>query len=74
MQSIDFYSDYKFCPECDQYVTYLMSVHTSYCTKCGGEVRLFSKEDWEKFNHSPNSRKGKKKQPKRPSVGFGRAQ
>lgn len=74
MQSIDFYNDYKYCPECDMYVTYLMSIHTSYCTKCGGQVQLFSKKDWDEFNHSPGSKKAKRGPVKHKTVGFGRAQ
>ncbi|HPF15197.1 MAG: hypothetical protein H6830_12730 [Planctomycetes bacterium] len=64
MESIDFYNDTKFCPKCMRYVRYLMSIHTSYCTECGGEVRLFSKEDWEEFNHGVV--------PKRPKSGRSR--
>ena len=61
----DFYSDQKWCPSCDRYVAYLMSVTTSYCVECGGEVRLLSKEDWESFAESmearrPRSRRSKK--------------
>ena len=42
-----------------------MSVTTSYCVECGGEVRLLSKEDWESFAESmearrPRSRRSKK--------------
>jgi hypothetical protein len=47
MNRFDYYSDRKFCPTCDSYVSYLRSIEHSYCVQCGGEVRLFSKEDWE---------------------------
>ena len=36
-----------------------MSLHASYCTTCGGEVCLFSKEDWEEFNHGLKSKRPK---------------
>lgn len=45
----DFYSDRKWCPCCETYVPYLMSLDTSFCARCGGEVRLFSQDDWERF-------------------------
>ncbi len=41
----DFYNTTKYCSTCKGYVNYLMSVDRSYCTQCGGEVRLFSKDD-----------------------------
>ena len=65
METIDFYKDKKFCPKCSQYVSYLMSIHTSYCTTCGGEVKLFSKEDWEDFNHGLNSKRPKAGRPRK---------
>ncbi len=49
MDSIDYYNDKKYCPKCDKYVTYLQSIQACYCTQCGGQVRLFSKADWEEF-------------------------
>ena len=50
METSDYYSDRKFCPQCNAYQAYLMSVAKSYCTECGGEVRLFSKDDWQQFH------------------------
>lgn len=75
MQSIDFYSDHKFCSACDKYVTYLMSIHASYCTQCGSEVRLFSKSDWKAFNHSTTpTKKPKRRQQADKEMDFGKAQ
>lgn len=55
----DFYSDRKWCPSCDGYVSYLMSLDTSFCVDCGGEVRLFSKEDWLAFSETMQARRPK---------------
>jgi len=55
----DFYSDRKWCPCCDTYVSYLMSLDTSFCVECGGEVRLFSKEDWLAFSETMQARRPK---------------
>ena len=59
MDNIDFYSDRKYCPDCDEYVHYLMSVEHSYCVQCGARVRLFSKDDWENFNEGITRNKGR---------------
>ena len=64
MEPTDFYSDRKYCPDCKEYVHYLMSVERSYCIECGSRVRLFSKGDWEEFNESlsrQRSRGGRRK-------------
>lgn len=61
----DFYSDRKWCPSCDRYVAYLMSVTTSYCVECGGEVRLFSEDDWESFSASMEARRPRSKRSKK---------
>ena len=45
----DYYTDLKFCAKCGKYVPYLMGVEHSYCTECGGRVRLFSQSDWVEF-------------------------
>lgn len=60
----DFYSDRKWCPSCEGYVPYLMSVSTSYCVECGGEVRLFSREDWESFAETMQARRPKSRRRK----------
>lgn len=52
-----FYSDRKWCPTCDMYVPYLMSLATSYCVECGNEVRLLSKGDWQAFTDKMEARK-----------------
>lgn len=61
----DFYSDCKYCDACDKYVSYLMSIDTSYCVECGGEVHLFSKEDWQSFNQSLADRRPKGGRPRK---------
>ena len=60
MDKSSYYDDRKFCDKCDTYVPYLMSAEASYCTTCGSQVRLFSKEDWGKFASSlkPTKHKG----------------
>lgn len=55
----DFYSDRKWCPACDGYVPYLMSLDTSFCVECGGEVRLFSEKDWQAFSDNMQARRPK---------------
>ena len=55
----EFESEKKFCPTCDTYVRYLMSVDHSYCIECGGRVRLFSKQDSEQFAENLEKRKWK---------------
>lgn len=52
-----FDSNRKWCPACDRYVAYLMSITTSYCVECGGEVRLLSTVDWESFSESMDARR-----------------
>lgn len=59
MDNFDYYADRKFCPTCNDYVHYLMSVEHSYCVHCGERVRLFSKEDWETFNENLARHKGR---------------
>jgi len=59
MDSLDFYNDKKWCAQCADYVPYLMSIERSFCVACGGEVRLFSKEDWRAFSAGMASRKPK---------------
>lgn len=54
-----FESDRKWCAACDAYVPYLMSISTSYCAECGGEVRLFNKEDWEAFSETMSARRAR---------------
>ena len=65
MKKLDFYSDRKFCPQCEDYVHYLMSVEHSYCVECGAEVRLFSKEDWNAFNESMQAKRPKGGRPRK---------
>ena len=59
MEQTDFYLERKWCPKCNQYVRYLMSVNHSYCVSCGTQVQLFSKEDAQRFNADLEKRKWK---------------
>jgi hypothetical protein len=61
----DFYSDRKYCDHCDAYVSYLMSVDSSFCVECGGRVHLFSKSDWRNFNESLQERRAKGGRPRK---------
>ena len=65
MDPLSYYSDKKWCPRCDEYVTYLMSIEHSYCVSCGDEVRLFSEEDWESFHSSMQSKRPKGGRPRK---------
>ncbi len=49
MGSCDYYDEKKYCEQCKTYVRFMMSVNHSYCVDCGGRVRLFSREDSERF-------------------------
>lgn len=61
----DFYNTKKYCSSCEGYVNYLMSVDRSYCTQCGGEVRLFSKDDWTGFSERMTARRPKGGRPRK---------
>jgi len=67
MDNLDYYQDKKWCPTCEDYVTYLMSVEHSFCVECGGEVRLFSKEDWDSFHEALKSKRPKGGRPRKKS-------
>ncbi|MAD34899.1 MAG: hypothetical protein CMJ88_14235 [Planctomycetes bacterium] len=45
----EFYSEQKWCDQCQSYVRFLMSINHSYCIDCGGRVRLFSGDDKRSF-------------------------
>ena len=65
MERIDFYNEKKWCESCQEYVRFLMSVDHSYCVQCGSLVRLFSKEDMQRFHEfanaqRPSQRKGRR--------------
>jgi hypothetical protein len=64
MQSNDFYGATKFCPCCARNVRYLASIELSYCVECGGEVRLFSADEWAAFNAALEARKSKGGRPR----------
>jgi len=69
MDRADFYSDLKYCDKCDKYVSYLMGVEHSYCTECGGRVRLFSEHDWQAFNESLTRQKPRSGRPRKEQRG-----
>ncbi|HEX6812987.1 MAG TPA: hypothetical protein VF384_15285 [Planctomycetota bacterium] len=48
----EFYNERKWCDNCRQYVSFLMSVNYSYCVLCGGRVRLFSRADADSFQQN----------------------
>ncbi|MFO1009781.1 MAG: hypothetical protein U1F29_06915 [Planctomycetota bacterium] len=61
----DYYSDLKYCPKCEKYVSYLMGMEHSYCVECGARVRLFSEQDWLAFNENITRQKPKGGRPKK---------
>lgn len=65
MDKSSFYDDRKFCPSCNGYQPYLMSMDHSYCVECGGTVRLFSKDDWETFNENLKAKRPKGGRPRK---------
>jgi len=65
MENLDYYSDRKFCPQCNDYVHYLMSIEHSYCVSCGGEVRLFSEDDWASFNEAIQAKRPRGGRPRK---------
>ncbi len=69
MDQLDYYQDKKWCPSCDGYVNYLMSVEHSFCVQCGEEVRLFSEEDWESFHEGMKAKKPKGGRPRKRATG-----
>ena len=68
----DFYTDKKWCPSCEEYGPYLMSIEHSYCTSCGSEVRLFSDTDWGTFQDSMSARRPKGGRPRNKKNSGGR--
>ena len=59
MERRDFYGETKWCENCKSYVPFMMSVNHSYCVNCGGRVRLFNKQDSERFTDEVQKRKWK---------------
>lgn len=57
MDQRDFEHEKKWCTQCQTYVRYLMSVNHSYCVVCGTPVRLFSKDDAQRFSEELERRK-----------------
>lgn len=65
MDNRDYYSDHKYCQNCQKYVSYLMSMEHSYCIECGERVRLFSERDWVEFNDTLTRQKPKGGRPRK---------
>jgi len=65
----DFYNDRKFCPHCEDYVSYLRGMEESYCVQCGNQVRLFSDGDWDQFHASLKERRPKGGRPRKSRQG-----
>ena len=59
MDFSDFYQEKKWCPRCNDYVRYMMSVNQSFCVQCGAPVKLFNKDDLAKFKTDMEKRKWK---------------
>ena len=59
MERPDYYSDKKFCDNCNDYVNYLMGLDTSWCVNCGERVRLYSPDDWNHFRDNLDARKNR---------------
>lgn len=55
------FEDHKYCPSCEAYNRYLLSVTKSFCIECGGEMSLFSQGDRQSFALSLEARRPKKK-------------
>lgn len=65
METADYYNDRKYCQRCRDYVAYLQSMEHSYCAVCGGQVRLFSEDDWAAFTESLKERRPKGGRPRK---------
>jgi len=59
MERPDYYSDKKFCDNCNTYVNYLMGLDTSWCVSCGERVKLYSPDDWDHFREHLDARKSR---------------
>ena len=59
MERPDYYSDKKFCDNCNTYVNYLMGLDTSWCVSCGERVKLYSPDDWDHFREHLEARKSR---------------
>ena len=53
----DFDRETKWCDTCNTQVRFLMSVNASYCTCCGGKVRLFAKAERQAFAEAVQRKK-----------------
>jgi hypothetical protein len=48
----EFYTEQKWCDDCNSYVRFMMSINHSYCVNCGGRVRLFNSNDSATFQET----------------------
>ena len=53
----DFAQEKKWCPKCEDYRRYLMSINHSFCVQCGTQMRLFSKQDQARFTEELQKRR-----------------
>ncbi|TAH39745.1 MAG: hypothetical protein EYC70_02865 [Planctomycetota bacterium] len=58
MSPSNYFAETKYCPRCNEYVRYLMSLQTSYCVRCGSKVHLFSRKDQDLFLRSLDGSRG----------------
>lgn len=57
MAPSNYYQETKYCPRCNDYVRYLMSLSACYCVNCGSRVHLFSRKDQDSFLRSLDTSK-----------------
>lgn len=53
----DFEQERKWCPKCEAYRRYLMSINHSFCIECGTQMRLFSQKDQARFTEELQRRR-----------------
>ena len=53
----NFEQEQKWCPKCETYRHYLMSINHSFCVECGTQMRLFSKQDQARFTEELERRR-----------------
>ena len=53
----NFEHEKKWCPKCGAYHHYLMSVNHSFCVECGTQMRLFNKQDQQRFTEELQKRR-----------------
>ncbi len=53
----DFEQEKKWCPKCETYRRYMVSINHSFCIECGTKMRLFSKPDQARFTEEIQKRR-----------------